>query len=330
MAEQKNSSPESNEKNSLHAFAAEEEEISEADLDAAISEADPDFLKSIDALGKDKSLSLSQIIISDEDQALNEEKDAWAKAGRLARIVFRFFPAIAWISIKAKKLKFVLFSFFRAEWVGAQNFFYFLATDGKNKVVGRIKLTLNIFFDQINEAQRNFRYLSGKLKSAFFAIVLLLLGTGFFIFRSWTHGVLPTHDGLFLTSLEQIATDVSDYDPASEVEPFYENLRVATNFLLIPKMVVNLRKSQHSGDNPMAAMEFYVEGITPEALIEIKDRETEIRDRIQRVTEDFTFDQVDSAEGKVLVTEKIKKEINLLLTTGKTKRFWIKTVLVKP
>jgi flagellar basal body-associated protein FliL len=330
MADQRKEPSDLDSKNPLKSFAPDEEEISDADLDAAISESDPEFLNTLGELAKDKSLSLSQIIISDEDQALNEEKDAWAKSGRVRRTVFRLFPAIAWVSIKCKKIQFVIFSFLRAEWVRAKNFLYFLATDGKNKVLKRIKTFFDFIFDHINEAQRNFRYLSVKLKTAFFAIALLILGTGFFIYRSLTHGVVPTGNNLFITSLEKVSTEVFDYNPETEVEPFYENLRVSTNFLLIPKMVVNLKKSEHSGSNPMAALEFFVEGMTPEAIIEIKDREVEVRDRMQRVVEEFTFDQVDSQEGKTQVSEKMKKEVNLLLTKGKVKKFWIKTALVKP
>ncbi len=330
MTDQRKDSSLSNSNQPTNSFSPNEAEISDEDLDAAISDADPEFLEALGELSKDKELSLSQIIISDADQALNEEKEAWARSGKLSRILFRFFPFVAFLSLLIKKIRFWIFSFLRAEWIRAQNFYYFLATDGKNKVIGKIKNTSDQFFDSINESERNFRYLKWKMKLAFFAIFLLLIGTVLFIFRSFTAGVVSKNSGLFLTSLENVATDISDYNPETEVEPFYQNLRVATNFLLIPKMVVNLKKSQHSGANPMAAIEFYVEGMTPEAILEIKERETEMRDRMQRVVEDFTFDQLDSQDGKIQVTEKLKKEINLLLSAGKAKRFWIKTVLVKP
>jgi hypothetical protein len=309
---------------------AVDEELSEQDLDTALGEADPDFLNSMTELGKDKDLSLAQIVISDEQQALNDERDAWEKSGRIGKAVFKAFPGIAKLSLLSKKAEFFAFSKVRTIWIYAKNFFYFLATDGKNKLIGGIKHGVHVVTDQIDEAQRNFRYLSWKLKLSFFGILLLVVGTGFFIYRSMTQGVIPIKNELFIPSMERYATEVFEYDPETEVEPFYENLRVSGNILLIPKMVVNLRKSAHSGENPMGAFEFFIEGMAPEVAIEVKDREIEIRDLMQRAIEEFNFDQVESPEGKKSVTDKLRKEINAVLTTGKIKKVWIKTIIVKP
>jgi hypothetical protein len=309
---------------------AVDQELSDSALDEALGEEDPEFLRSVSEIGADKTLSLSQIIITDEQQALNEERDAWQNSGRVGKAVFRVFPGIARVSVLLKKWEFQIFAFLRAEWVRTKNFLYFLATDGKNKVLGALKRRVSVVTEAISESQRNFRYLSWKRKLSFFGILALMGGTGFFIYRSFTHGVIPMETELFIPTMERLATEVSEYDPETEVEPFYDNLRVSGNILLIPKMVVNLRKSAHSGDNPMGAFEFYTEGIAPEVPLEIKDREIEIRDLMQRVTEEFTFDQIDSPEGKRLLCDRLKREVNAVLTTGKLKKVWIKTVIVKP
>lgn len=321
MAEVKNEAPIS---------VAVDEELSDADLDSALEEADPDFLKSINEIGQDKTLSLSQILISDEQQALNEERDAWEHAGRFRKALFHLVPSVARLSFSIKKWQFLLSSFVLARWVVVKNFIYFLATDGKNKAVGKIKHGIHTVTDRIDDSQRNFRYLHWHLKLAFFGIVVLLGVTSFFIYRSFTHGVIPTNNELFIPTMERLATQVFEYDPETEVEPFYENLRVAGNILLIPKMVVNLRSSAHSGANPMGAFEFFLDAMAPEVAIEAKDREIEIRDLMQRVTEEFTFDQVESPDGKRLLCDKLRKELNAILTTGKIKRVWIKTAIVKP
>jgi flagellar basal body-associated protein FliL len=95
-------------------------------------------------------------------------------------------------------------------------------------------------------------------------------------------------------------------------------------------MVVNIQPSESSGPNPMAAYEFSLEGNSTEVLIEIKDREVELRDLMYRTIEDFTFEQADSPEGKELLTEKLRKEVNMVLTQGKIRKVWIKTAIVKP
>jgi flagellar basal body-associated protein FliL len=39
---------------------------------------------------------------------------------------------------------------------------------------------------------------------------------------------------------------------------------------------------------------------------------------------------VDTPEGKAALCDRLKKEVNHLLTTGKIKKVWIKTLIIKP
>lgn len=80
----------------------------------------------------------------------------------------------------------------------------------------------------------------------------------------------------------------------------------------------------------MAAVEFFLEGLSPEAIIEVKDRETEIRDLFQRTMEDMTYGELASAEGKQQLTEKLRLALNAYLTKGKIRRVFIKEIVVKP
>jgi flagellar basal body-associated protein FliL len=80
----------------------------------------------------------------------------------------------------------------------------------------------------------------------------------------------------------------------------------------------------------MGAFEFYLEGEDSEVIVEVKDREVEIRDRMQRTLEEFTFDQAADADGKKMIVDKLKKEINQSLSTGKIRKIWFKTVVIKP
>lgn len=310
--------------------ATSDQEMSDDDLNSAIAEVDPDFFKLLDEIYNDTSLSISQVIIAEGLQVLRDEKAAWAASRGFQKVIYRVFPLAPYMSFGFKKIRLMILDFLRAVWVRIKNFAYFLRTNGREKVFGKAKIFFQTQAEKISESQRNFRYLNWKLKTAFFGILLLMVGTSFFIYRSLTHGVIFEDAGPFLPSLESVASQVYQYDPKIDLEPFYENLRVSINIIQMPKMVVNLKKSIHSGDNPMGAFEFYLEGLVPEVTVEIKEREVEIRDLMQRVIEDFSFDQVESPEGKKLLADKLKKEINLRMTTGKLKRIWIKTVIVKP
>lgn len=331
MDESKKTDPEKTASNSKAQISvAVDQDLTDDDLDQVIAENDPEFLQAVQEIGGDKDLSLSQIVISDEDQALNEEKDAWENSGRIGKLFYKALPGLPVFSLKLKKLNFTLFALARAAWVRLTNFLYFLATDGKNKVIQGISGGVGAITGSISESIRQFKFLRFRLKIAVLAILFLAVGTAAFIYRSFTQGVVPVKDELFIPTLERVASDVYEYDPATEAEPFYENLRAPTNILLIPKIVVNLKRSSTSGSNPMGAFEFFIEGMSPEAVIEIKDREVEIRDRMQRGLEEISFDQADTPEGKKFLCEKLKKEINLILTTGKIKRIWIKTIILKP
>lgn len=305
-------------------------ELSDEEIDAALTEEDPEFLKQIKEVSKDKNLSLPSIEISDEDQALNDEKDLWAASGKFKRTLFRFYPGIAKISLKIKKLKFKLIVAFQDRKVRIKNFGYFLLTTGKDKIKQGVQRRVTSTKEKMSKASSSFKYMPITGKLAVFAMLALAAGTAAFIYVSVTRGVFRGQTNLFTTSLESVADQVYEMKPDEEQEPFYDNLRFGNHLLLIPKMVVNLRKSPKSSATPMGAFEFYVEGTNEDVLIEIKDREVELRDLMFRTLEDFNFEQADSPVGKEQMTEKLRKELNLVLTQGKIRKVWFKTAIVKP
>jgi flagellar basal body-associated protein FliL len=133
-----------------------------------------------------------------------------------------------------------------------------------------------------------------------------------------------------IASLEEWSAQTYKYDPETEMDSFYDSPRTIQNIMSLPKMIVNIRPSQGSGPNPMAAMEFFLEGLSPEAIVEVKDRETEIRDLFQRTLEEITYGELDSAEGKQQLTEKLRQALNMNLTKGKIRRVFIKELVLKP
>lgn len=286
--------------NSPLSVAVDDEEYQDEDIDQALAEEDPEFLNSIGEIQKDTAS------FKETQQEIVVEPQSFSK-----RIVFLLGLNIR---VWSRQIK--------------EGIFY-LVKDGPKALFKIVKEFISTQLEVISEAQRNFRYLSWKMKLAFFAIVLLMASTSFFIYRSLTHGWVMDKQDLFLRSFEKVASKIEEYE-SEETEPFFENLRTSNNMLLIPKMVVNIKPSAKSGRNPMAAFEFYIEGMIPEVVVEVKDREIEIRDLMQRVVEGFTFDQLDTPEGKQGMCERLQKEINPLLTTGKIKKIWIKTIILKP
>lgn len=136
--------------------------------------------------------------------------------------------------------------------------------------------------------------------------------------------------GLFLRSYAELNPEVISYNPINEAEPFYDNPRFAKNLVTMTKMVTNLKPSENSGPNPMIAIELSVEGMSAEAIIEIKDREAEFKDVLLRQAEEFSYDDLASSEGKKKLLEKFTTVINANLSQGQVRRTMLKSFITKP
>lgn len=80
----------------------------------------------------------------------------------------------------------------------------------------------------------------------------------------------------------------------------------------------------------MAAFEILVEGLNPDVVIEVKDRESFFRDMVQRTTEEFTFDEMQTPEGKRQFIQTLLHEFNKRLTTGELRNVRLRTFILKP
>lgn len=135
---------------------------------------------------------------------------------------------------------------------------------------------------------------------------------------------------LFLTSYANLGLPVQDYDMLETVEPFYDNVRFSKNIMSLIKMTANLRPSENSSNNPMISFEIVIQGVSNDPIIEIKDREAEFRDLVLRVTEDFTYDDLTTGNGKQNLAEAILSKINANLTDGQVRKVYYKNIVIKP
>ncbi|MFZ3228685.1 MAG: flagellar basal body-associated FliL family protein [Pseudobdellovibrio sp.] len=136
-------------------------------------------------------------------------------------------------------------------------------------------------------------------------------------------------DKLFLHSFVEIGDEVKSYNPLTETEPLYDNQRFAKNLVTMAKMLTNVKASENSGPNPMLALELNVEGTSAEAIIELKDREAEFKDILLRQTEEFSYDQLDSADGKRELLDKFRTALNSNLTQGQVRRVLLRSFILK-
>jgi hypothetical protein len=206
----------------------EPDEISIEDIDRMLSEEHPDFAAMVDQVSKEK-LSLSQISLSQADTELAEERAKWEQSGRFGKLLFKVYPGIARNSLQFKNFKFWCRGIALSQWIRLKNFSYFLITAGRKQAWKFIKSKASDAGQFISAKKENFGKLSWKLKLFLLGLIVTMGGTTFFIYRSFTKGVIPVGDELFIPSLERYANNIEAYDPENEVEPFYDNLRSLKN-----------------------------------------------------------------------------------------------------
>ncbi len=135
---------------------------------------------------------------------------------------------------------------------------------------------------------------------------------------------------LFLTSFADYGDQVRDYNPLTETEDFYDNPKFAKNLMTLSKMFINVRASENSGPNPMLALEINVEGISADAIVEVKDREAEFKDLLLRMTEERNYDELVTTAGKQNLCEQFRQLINAHLTRGQVRRVLLNSFIIKP
>jgi len=80
----------------------------------------------------------------------------------------------------------------------------------------------------------------------------------------------------------------------------------------------------------MGAFQFFVEGMSSEVVVELKDREALTHELINETAREFTFTELDTTEGKADLCKRIKTALNKVLVSGKVRNVRIETFIIKP
>lgn len=205
-------------------------------------------------------------------------------------------------------------------------FFIWLFTDGLKKI-----LTIFIWFGtKIKKSFQVFLGWSVKKKLGFILTFLVLGGVCFGFFYVVKNRLLYRESYKFFGSVEEFATYSFAYDPDNQSEAFYSSPRVKTYSFQLKPIVVNLKRKAGSSRNPMGFFEFVLDGSSGDVLVEVKTRETEIIDIVQRVVESMWYEELDSQEGKLKLKETLRKELNKILLEGSLRKVQIQSIIIKP
>lgn len=166
-----------------------------------------------------------------------------------------------------------------------------------------------------------------KIVGGFWTFAVLASAIIYFV---WANQKNILHEDLFITSFDKIGTASVDYNPNTDTESFYDNQRFAKNLITMSRLFVNLKASENSGNNPMLILEVTVEGLSTDAIVEIKDRQAEFKDLLARHSEEKNYDELVEAAGKRALTDQFRDLLNANLTRGQVRRVLIKSFIIKP
>lgn len=308
----------------------EDHEPDEAEIDQFLSEQDPEFAARMKEIAADKNLVAADVPEEDVAEELRLEIEKWENGKKIWKFLYRnlrFLPRFS-LAIRKARVRVAQKSVSLAIAVRnrAHDLALLLGRGARRVAVG----TAVGAKDSVLGGLRSFAGFSLKRKLLFVA-TLAVLGAAFYgIYYAFSGHLLPGQSELFIANFADEGAEVFEYDPSEKQELFYDNVRSAPNLLLLTKMVVNIRRSENSGENPMLAVEFFAEGMSPESILEIKAREAFFRDRMQRRIEEYSFDVLDTPPGKQALTADLLQDLNRNLSQGQLKGLRIKTIVLKP
>jgi flagellar basal body-associated protein FliL len=144
--------------------------------------------------------------------------------------------------------------------------------------------------------------------------------------------LLPKTEREWIASFEEKADGVFTYERTDPFEDFNDPILHPEFVVVIERVIVNLARTPEAeeGSNPMAAFEFYIQTDNQESAIEVKDRNIEIRDVLARAVERMTYPELATEDGKQKLKLVLRKDLNLIMTKGRVRRVFLKTIVLNP
>jgi hypothetical protein len=294
------------------------------DIDKIIEAEDPQFKSDLDALKAQKiegSESLQNLGVAADDEALSPDDEPPSLLYRLRQAIVRRLlqigPFLRRIAQNLKSLIILLI----------KKFIQFLR-HGLPERIRYLKGRLVAFFKVLKEILKKFWALSRIQKISLGFMFLASMGALFFLSKTVTGHWLPRYVDSLPRSLAQGANFYRGYDRREDLIDLFVAFPEVEYDVLLKRLVVNLRASESSGKNPMGAFEVYVGVDSQDTAVEVKDREREFTDVIQRALEKFSYDECVTKVGKAHIKEVLREDLNKVLNQGRVSKIYFNTFVV--
>jgi len=132
----------------------------------------------------------------------------------------------------------------------------------------------------------------------------------------------------FLRSFSEVAQEIQLLPEDDSGEDLESPLKHPEYTVLLPRIMANL-KPPSPRYSPMIVFELYLEASNQDCAIEIHDREVEIKDLIERIVEQITFEEIESAQGKLRLKVRLRAGLNRILNKGRVRRIFFKSLNIQ-
>ncbi len=293
------------------------EEIPLEDIEALLEAEDPEFTKELEAVRaveNDKDVNIEATVVSDEDGPGDKE----IKESRIAKLRARVRMGIYTLKVNSKAR---LIAFGKASLV-------FLKTKPKEYALYSFAMSKVLAANAVIPLKA-FKAANRVQKLGAITLIAISVITAWVLLSNLRGVWLPLLNEPILTNLGEQGEWTEEFDPEDGVENFYSAFPQEIHEFLFRKMKVNLKATGDS-PNPMGAFEVIVQVDSKDTAIEVRDREVEFFDGLQRVFEEETFNDLETDLGKSKLKGNIKRELNQKLTQGWIKDVKLKTFILKP
>lgn len=310
--------------------------ISLDDIDSIIAESDPEFDESM----QDLKESETQEDNSADAQATEEEVEVkLAFAERYPRFYSKVVEPFKLLIAHPVKLFSIVFEKIKPLFQKSKEasirfakatkaFSIWFLKEGVPKYIKHTKELLAKIVASIKAMGVALKELPLIKKVALFSFVLLLFST-LWAFKKTLKGIwVPFLKSDIVYDISKFSSEKKEIALGSEWVLIHDAFPQPEYSFLLDKFVVNLKRT--GVGNPMVAMQLFITLDAQEAAIEIKDREREVLDLAQRITEGFTYAEINEQTGLYRYKTQIRNELNRLLNTGRVKNVLIKHRIPKP
>jgi flagellar basal body-associated protein FliL len=321
------------------AKAEGEESYSLENIDDILQQEDPEFASQMSEIESDEEMNAAEIesINIDEEELSEDDENNEEKAPLSERFpkLYKYIDPI--ISVKEKiqltirhrilRLRNSAITLAHSSVQGTLNFVKNTLPDLIKYLVAQLKVVLGFFKAQVMRVKN----LDRVQKAGIIVLLIIAAAAGSLINRTLKGGWINVLDRApIIDRFDQVASKEFLFNPEKDLQLFYEAFPQEEHSVIVPKIKINLKRVQGGGSTPMGAFELFINVDSIDTAIEVKDRDREFSDLIQREMEEFSYPELKTNVGKKRVKRAIKNKLNQHLNQGRVTGVFFKMFIIKP